>query len=244
MSDGRTRCEWAAGGDALMLDYHDREWGVPVHDDRTHFELLILEGAQAGLSWRTVLGRREGYRAAFAGFDPEAVARFGEADRERLLQDAGIIRNRAKIASAVRNAAAFLDVQAQHGSFDAYVWAFVDGAPRRNAFGSLSELPAQTEAVEGAEPRSPVARVQLRGPDDLLRLHAGGRPGERPRHELLPPARGLSAPLSRSRRRRARRGQGRRRSRVRRSPSSARCPPRGRGRSGSAAGPSGSAPRR
>ena len=109
MSDGRTRCEWAAGGDALMLDYHDREWGVPVHDDRTHFELLILEGAQAGLSWRTVLGRREGYRAAFAGFDPEAVARFGEADRERLLQDAGIIRNRAKIASAVRNAAAFLE---------------------------------------------------------------------------------------------------------------------------------------
>ena len=145
MSDGRTRCEWAAGGDALMLDYHDREWGVPVHDDRTHFELLILEGAQAGLSWRTVLGRREGYRAAFAGFDPEAVARFGEADRERLLQDAGIIRNRAKIASAVRNAAAFLELQAQHGSFDAYVWGFVGGAPGRNALESLAEVPAETE---------------------------------------------------------------------------------------------------
>ena len=145
MADGRTRCEWAAGGDALLRDYHDREWGVPVHDDRTHFEFLILEGAQAGLSWRTVLARREGYRAAFAGFDPDAVARFGEQDRERLLGDAGIIRNRAKIASAVRNAAAFLEVQAEHGSFDAYVWAFAGGAPRRNAFASLEELPAETE---------------------------------------------------------------------------------------------------
>ena len=145
MSDDRTRCEWAAGGDALMHEYHDREWGVPVHDDRTHFELLILEGAQAGLSWRTVLVRREGYRAAFAGFDPREVARFGDEDRERLLRYPGIIRNRAKIASAVRNAAAFLEVQAQHGSFDAYVWAFVGGSPRRNAFESLADIPAQTE---------------------------------------------------------------------------------------------------
>lgn len=143
--DGFTRCEWADGGDALMRDYHDHEWGVPVHDDRAHFELLTLEGAQAGLSWRTVLGRREGYRAAFAGFDPAVVARFGDADRERLLADAGIIRNRAKVASAVRNAAAFLDVQAAHGSFDAYVWAFVGGSPRRNAFEVLSDLPAETE---------------------------------------------------------------------------------------------------
>ena len=118
---------------------------MPVHDDRAHFELLTLEGAQAGLSWRTVLGRREGYRAAFAGFDPAVVARFGDADRERLLADAGIIRNRAKVASAVRNAAAFLDVQAAHGSFDAYVWAFVGGSPRRNAFEVLSDLPAETE---------------------------------------------------------------------------------------------------
>lgn len=130
VADGRSRCEWAAGGDVLMRDYHDREWGVPVHDDRTHFEFLILEGAQAGLSWRTVLARRGGYRAAFAGFDVEAVARFGDEDRERLLGDAGIIRNRAKIASAVRNAAAFLELQAEHGSFDAYVWAFVGGEPR------------------------------------------------------------------------------------------------------------------
>ncbi len=145
MTDGRPRCEWAAGDDALMREYHDREWGVPVHDDRTHFEFLLLEGAQAGLSWRTVLARREGYRAAFAGFDPAAVARFGDADRERLIGDAGIIRNRAKIDSAVRNAAAFLQVQAQHGSFDAYVWAFTGGTPRRNAFASLAELPAETE---------------------------------------------------------------------------------------------------
>ena len=145
MSDGRTRCEWVAGDDPLMREYHDREWGVPVHDDRTHFEFLILEGAQAGLSWRTILRRREGYRAAFAGFDPGVVARFGDEDRERLRQDAGIIRNRAKIASAVRNAAAFLEVQAQHGSFDAYVWGFVGGAPGRNAFESLSDIPAQTE---------------------------------------------------------------------------------------------------
>lgn len=143
--DSLTRCSWADGVDALMRDYHDREWGVPVHDDRTHFELLILEGAQAGLSWRTVLGRREGYRAAFANFDPAVVARFGDADRERLLADAGIIRNRAKVASAVRNAAAFLDVQAQHGSFDAYVWAFVGGSSQRNVFESLSDLPAETE---------------------------------------------------------------------------------------------------
>ena len=145
MSDGRTRCEWAAGDDPLMREYHDREWGVPVHDDRTHFEFLILEGAQAGLSWRTVLVRREGYRAAFAGFDPEAVARFGDEDRERLLGFAGIIRNRAKIDSAVRNAAAFLEVQSQHGSFDEYVWGFVGGEPRRNVFESLSEVPAETE---------------------------------------------------------------------------------------------------
>ncbi len=145
MSDGLTRCAWAADSDPLMREYHDREWGVPVHDDRTHFELLILEGAQAGLSWRTVLGRREGYRAAFAGFDPRAVARFGDEDRERLLGFTGIIRNRAKIASAVRNAAAFLELQAQHGSFDEYVWAFVGGAPRRNAFESLADIPAHTE---------------------------------------------------------------------------------------------------
>ncbi len=145
VSDGRRRCDWPGADDALMLAYHDEDWGVPVHDDRLHFELLILEGAQAGLSWRSVLVRRESYRAAFAGFDPAVVAAFGPADQERLLQDKGIIRNRKKVESAVRNAAAFLATQAEHGSFDAYVWGFVDGKPRRNAFQAMSELPAETE---------------------------------------------------------------------------------------------------
>ena len=128
-----------------MLAYHDEDWGVPVHDDRLHFELLILEGAQAGLSWRSVLVRRESYHRAFAGFDPARVAAFSPADQERLLQDAGIIRNRKKVESAVRNAAAFLAVQAEHGSCDAYVWGFVGGEPRRNGFRAMSELPAETE---------------------------------------------------------------------------------------------------
>ena len=145
MTSALVRCGWAGSDDPLMLDYHDRDWGVPVHDDRMHFEMLILEGAQAGLSWRTILGRRETYRVAFANFDPARVAKFGEADRERLLQDEGIIRNRAKVASAVRNAAAFLEVQAERGSFDDYVWEFVGGAPRRNGFRALSELPPETE---------------------------------------------------------------------------------------------------
>jgi DNA-3-methyladenine glycosylase I len=144
VGDGRQRCGWP-GDDALMVAYHDDDWGVPVHDDRLHFELIILEGAQAGLSWRSVLQRRESYRAAFAGFDPRAVAAFTAADQERLLQDAGIIRNRKKIESAIRNANAFLEVQAEHGSFDAYVWQFVGGEPRRSAFRALSELPAETE---------------------------------------------------------------------------------------------------
>ena len=116
VSDGRQRCDWPGEDDPLMLAYHDEDWGVPVHEDRLHFELLILEGAQAGLSWRSVLVRRESYRLAFAGFDPAQVAAFGPADQARLLQDRGIIRNRKKVESAVRNAAAFLAVQAEHGS--------------------------------------------------------------------------------------------------------------------------------
>ncbi len=140
-----TRCQWSVGGDDLMLAYHDEEWGVPVHDDLRLFEMILLEGAQAGLSWATVLGRREGYRAAFAGFNPEPVARFTDADRRRLLADPGIIRNRAKVDAAIGNAQAFLDVQAEHGSFDAFLWAFVGGATRVNRFRSLAEIPAQTE---------------------------------------------------------------------------------------------------
>ena len=137
------RCEWA-GEDPLYVAYHDSEWGVPVHDDRKLFEMLVLEGAQAGLSWITILRRREGYRRAFAGFDPEVVARYDEAKAAQLLQDPGIIRNRLKVQSAINNARRFLDIQAQHGSFDVYVWQFVDGKPIHNAWRSVHEIPAKT----------------------------------------------------------------------------------------------------
>jgi DNA-3-methyladenine glycosylase I len=144
MQDGQ-RCEWAAGGDALMLAYHDEEWGVPFHDDRHLFEMLTLEGAQAGLSWSTILRKREGYRSLFAGFDPEGVARFTPADVERLLQDPAIVRNRLKVESTVVNAARVLEVQAELGSFAGYLWSFVDGEPIVGRWRSLSDLPAETE---------------------------------------------------------------------------------------------------
>jgi DNA-3-methyladenine glycosylase I len=131
-----------------MEAYHDTEWGVPQHDDRRHFEFLILEGAQAGLSWRTVLQRREGYRRAFAGFDPEKVARFTPARIAKLLADPGIIRNRAKVNSAVSNARAFLAVQGEFGSFDTFIWLFVGGTPRMNANKTLKDIPAQTRESE------------------------------------------------------------------------------------------------
>ena len=137
------RCGWVSP-DPLYIAYHDEEWGVPVHDDRRLFEMLILEGAQAGLSWITVLRRREGYRRAYHRFDIERIARYGDKDVERLLADPGIIRNRAKIAAAVGNARAFLAVQEEFGSFDAYVWRFVDGRPIQNRWNSLDEVPATT----------------------------------------------------------------------------------------------------
>ena len=139
-----TRCEWA-GDDPLMQRYHDEDWGVPIHDDRALFELLVLEGAQAGLSWRTVLLRREGYRAAFDNFDIATVAAYTDADRERLRADAGIIRNRAKINAAIANARATLTVQAEHGSLDTLLWSFVDSEPHQNAFQTLADIPAQTD---------------------------------------------------------------------------------------------------
>ncbi|MEW6268649.1 MAG: DNA-3-methyladenine glycosylase I [Thermodesulfobacteriota bacterium] len=142
-SDGRKRCPWA-GQEPNMIAYHDREWGVPLRDDRGLFEFLILEGAQAGLSWATILGRREGYRRAFRGFDPAKVARFGAKDVERLLADPGIIRNRLKVDAAIVNARAFLDVQREHGSFASYLWSFVGGEPIRNRFRQQSEVPAST----------------------------------------------------------------------------------------------------
>lgn len=139
----KPRCAWPAD-DAQMLHYHDHEWGVPVHDDRKHFEFLILEGAQAGLSWRTVLHKRAAYRKAFANFDARRVARFGAREVQALLKNAGIIRNRLKIESAITNARAFLAVQKEFGSFDRYVWRFVGGRPIVNCWKTLRELPART----------------------------------------------------------------------------------------------------
>jgi len=137
-----SRCGWVPVGDELYTSYHDHEWGVPVHDDNQLFEFLVLEGAQAGLSWRSILIRRDGYRKAFAQFDPKQVARFGSKQRKRLLADTGIVRNRAKIDSAIRNAQAFLDVQKEFGSFDRYQWDFVGGAPIQNHWKRMSQLPA------------------------------------------------------------------------------------------------------
>jgi DNA-3-methyladenine glycosylase I len=139
------RCGWARGLDPQNLMYHDEEWGVPSHDDRHLFEMLTLEGAQAGLSWSTILHKREGYRRAFAGFDPAKVARFDGRKVERLMADPSIVRNRAKIESTVSNARAALDVQREHGSLDAYLWSFVGGKPKTNRWSSLSGIPAETE---------------------------------------------------------------------------------------------------
>lgn len=140
----RRRCEWA-GDDPRMIEYHDEEWGLPVHDDCRLFEFLTLEGAQAGLSWSTILRKRESYRRAFAGFDPARVARFGARDVRRLMADAGIVRNRLKIESTISNARAFLQVQEELGSFDRYVWQFVGGKPKKKrAPRSLRAIPAST----------------------------------------------------------------------------------------------------
>lgn len=138
----KTRCSWVNPNDPMMVDYHDHEWGVPNHDDRRHFEFLILEGAQAGLSWATILKRREGYRRAFSDFDARKVARFSRTRIEELLVDATIIRNRQKIESTVRNARAFLAIGEEFGSFDSYCWRFVDGHPIVNHRRSTQEIPA------------------------------------------------------------------------------------------------------
>jgi DNA-3-methyladenine glycosylase I len=138
------RCAWS-GADPLMWAYHDQEWGTPVHDERTLFEFLVLEGAQAGLSWMTILRKRENYRLAFDSFDPERVAGFDEERVQRLLGNAGIVRNRRKIEAAIGNARAFLKVQEQFDSFDAYIWQFTNGHTIHNAWQSLSEIPARTQ---------------------------------------------------------------------------------------------------
>ena len=140
-SDGKTRCDWV-GGNPHFIRYHDREWGVPVHSDRKHFEMLLLEGAQAGLTWETILLRRDGYRRAFAEFDPKKVALFTPKKRAVLLKNPGIIRNRLKIDSAVTNAQAFLSVQKEFGSFDRYVWQFVGGTQKVNRWPRITQIPA------------------------------------------------------------------------------------------------------
>jgi DNA-3-methyladenine glycosylase I len=143
----KTRCEWAKGSE-LYLAYHDREWGVPVHDDQRLFEFLILEGAQAGLSWATILNKRSGYRLAYDNFDPQKVAHYGDSKIEQLRGDPAIVRNKLKIVASVKNARAFLKVQAEFGSFDAYIWRFVQGRPKQNAWLSVSRVPATTKESE------------------------------------------------------------------------------------------------
>ena len=141
------RCDWV-GSEPIYLEYHDTEWGVPLHDDRKLFEFLVLEGAQAGLSWITILRKRANYRAAFADFDPEAVARFNRRSIERLLRNPGIVRNRQKVEAAIANARAFLAVQEEFGSFDRYVWRFVDGAPLQGRWRTTRDVPAKTAESE------------------------------------------------------------------------------------------------
>ncbi len=145
---GKKRCVWA-GDDPLYCAYHDEEWGVPLHADRALFEFLILEGAQAGLSWITILRKRPHYRAAFDNFEAERIARYGANKIESLLQNQGIVRNRLKVQAAITNAQRFLEIQEEFGSFDAFIWRFVDGKPKQNRFGSHDQIPAQT-AESGA----------------------------------------------------------------------------------------------
>jgi DNA-3-methyladenine glycosylase I len=156
--DARSRCGWVPAGDPLYVAYHDEEWGVPSRDDRHLYELLVLEGAQAGLSWSTILRKREGYRRAFADFDPVAVARFGKRDTARLLEDPGIVRNRLKVESAISNAQRVLEVQESEGSLAEYLWGFVGGEPIVGRFREVREVPAET-----AESRAMSKDLKKRG---------------------------------------------------------------------------------
>ena len=190
-ADGRPRCGWGDWGDPQYLQYHDEEWGTPSRD-RTHlFELLVLEGAQAGLSWTTILRKRDGYRSAFAGFEPEAVAAFGPDDVHRLMLDPGIVRNRAKIESAIDNARAVLALEAAGTPFVDYLWSFVGGHATQNGFTATGQLPASRAFERPQEARLPLLRA-----DDDVRVHAGRRHGQRPHGLLLPPRRGRAARLS------------------------------------------------
>jgi len=141
----KRRCSWTGNNNSLMIEYHDKEWGVPVHDDRRLFEFLILEGAQAGLTWQTVLNKRENYRRAFEGFHADKVACYGKEDVNRLLTDAGIIRNRLKISSTIQNARAFLKIQNEFGTFDVYIWQFVGGKPINHKIKTIKDIPTNTK---------------------------------------------------------------------------------------------------
>lgn len=143
----KSRCRWC-GDDPLYIAYHDKEWGVPVHDDQKLFEMIILEGAQAGLSWITILKKRENYRRAFGAFDPEVIANYSEEDLQRLLADSGIVRNRLKIESAIKNARGVLKIIDEFGTLDTYLWRYVEGIPQQNTWNSMAELPARTETSE------------------------------------------------------------------------------------------------
>ncbi len=144
MADNKIRCEWVNGGNQLYIDYHDKEWGKPIHDDRLLFEFLTLEGAQAGLSWTTILNKREGYKIAFENFDIKKVAQFDETKIQALLNDSGIVRNKLKVRAAVTNARLILETQKEFGSFDAYIWQFVGGKPLQNKWKDMSEVPSST----------------------------------------------------------------------------------------------------
>ncbi len=179
------RCPWPAN-DELMIAYHDLEWGVPLHDDRALFELLVLEGFQAGLSWRSVLRKREAFRRDFVGFDPELVARFSEEDVARLLLDEGIIRNRAKVRASITNGQAFLKVRDEFGSFDRFIWQFTGGTSLVNHWEDLSADSCPLRRIGQHVARACTAGFQVRRQRDLLRLHAIRRHGERPPGHLLP----------------------------------------------------------
>ena len=184
-------CPWALS-DPLLLPYHNTEWGVPVHDDRKHFEFLILEGAQAGLSWLTILKKREGYRKAFSNFDPKKVAAYDAVRIEKLMLNPGIIRNRLKIKAAVGNAKCFLAIQKEFGSFDIYCWSFVGGKPKVNRWKKQSQLPALTKESDAFSKDLKKTRIPLRWIHHHLCAYAGGRHGERPPCHLPPPPRSLS----------------------------------------------------
>ena len=171
-----SRCPWAKG--EIYHHYHDEEWGVPLHDDRKLFELLILEGAQAGLSWETILNKRENYRKAFDFFDAEQIAAYDDAKIASLLEDPGIVRNRLKVNAAVKNAQEFLRVRAEFGSFDSYLWRFVNGQPLQNAWTSIQQVPARTPESDAMSKDLAQARLQIRRQHHLLCVHASNRNGE------------------------------------------------------------------